>query len=78
MTPPGRWTNTKMRLSIDATGEHRDEHDQPYPDGWVFMVVDNHGFMVDLSEIEGRLVDPTIHAVTWGPMRRQDLLGTPA
>jgi hypothetical protein len=29
-----------MSLSIDATGEHRDEHDQPYPDGWVFMVVD--------------------------------------
>jgi hypothetical protein len=47
MTPAGRWTNTKMSLRIDATGEHRDEHDQPYPDGWVFMVVDNHGFMVD-------------------------------
>jgi hypothetical protein len=33
------------------------------------MVVDNHGFMVDLSEIEGTLLDSTIHAVTWGPMR---------
>jgi hypothetical protein len=57
MTPAGRWTNTKMSLRIDATGEHRDEHDQPYPDGWVFMVVDNRGFMVDLSEIEGTLVE---------------------
>jgi hypothetical protein len=39
----------------------------PYPDGWVFMTVDNHGFLVDLSKIEGTLVDPTISAVTWGP-----------
>lgn len=69
MTPAARWTNTKMRVRIDATGEHTDEHGQPYPDGWVFMVVDNHGFMVDLSEIEGTLVDPTIKAVTWGPLR---------
>jgi hypothetical protein len=29
------------------------------------FTVDNHGFMVDLSKIEGTLVDPTISAVTW-------------
>lgn len=71
MTTAARWTNTKMRVRIDATGDHLDEHGQPYPDGWVFMVVDNHGFMVNLhpSEIEGTLVDPTIQAVTWGPLR---------
>jgi hypothetical protein len=45
--PAGRWINTKMSLRIDATGEHRDEHDQPYPDGWVFMVVDNGGPLRD-------------------------------
>jgi hypothetical protein len=37
-----RWTNTAMRLRIDATGEHRDHQDKPFPDGWVFMTVDNH------------------------------------
>jgi len=56
-----------MRVRIDGTGEHRDPDGNPYPDGWVFMTVDNHGFMVDLSKIEGTLVDPTILAVTWGP-----------
>lgn len=69
MTVSARWTNTKMRMRIDATGKHIDEHGQPYERGWVFMTVDNHGFMVDLSEIEGTLVDPTILAVTWGPQR---------
>lgn len=69
MTTSARWTNAKMRVRIDATGDHLDEHGQPYQAGWVFMVVDNHGFMVDLSGIEGTLVDPTISAVTWGPQR---------
>jgi hypothetical protein len=64
-----RWTNTAMRLRIDATGEHRDHQDQPFASGWVFMTVDNHGFMVDLSGIEGTLIDPTISLVTWGPIR---------
>lgn len=54
MTPAGRWTNTKMSLCIDATGEHLDEHDQPYPDGWVFMVVDK------LSSIRGFLIEQTV------------------
>jgi hypothetical protein len=30
---------------------------------------------IGLSEIEGTLVDPTIHAVTWGPMRGRDARG---
>lgn len=63
------WTNTKMRVRIDATGDHLDESGNPHPPGWVYMVVDNHGFMLDLSGIAGTLVDPTITAVTWGPQR---------
>jgi hypothetical protein len=67
--PAARWTNAKMQVRIDATGKHLDPSGKPYPAGWVFMTVDHHGFMVDLSKIEGTLVDPTISAVTWGPLR---------
>jgi len=55
-----RWTNTAMRVLISAEGGH-DPVDHHY------MVVDGHGFLVDLSKIAGRLLDPTILRVSWGP-----------
>lgn len=34
------------------------------------MMVDNHGFLIDLSGIKGTLVDPTILQVEWGMLGR--------
>lgn len=57
-----RWTNTKMSVVISNEGEHE-------PTGLHYMVVDNHGLLVDLSKIAGTLIDPTISRVTWGLQR---------
>lgn len=57
------WTNTEMTVLIDGEQKHTDG------DGATnrhYMVVDGHGFLVDLSQIVGSLVDPTIRSVTWG------------
>lgn len=51
-----------MRVLISAEGNHE-------PKGHHYMVVDGHGFLVDLSKVEGTLVDPVILRVEWGPMR---------
>src|SRR5262245_17748968 len=69
MTSPtaAAWTNTKMTVLIDASGAHLDGDGKPHPVGTVYMVVDSHGLLVDLSKISGTLVDPTITSVTWGP-----------
>jgi hypothetical protein len=45
-----------MRLSITNDGKN----DLPY------MVVDGHGFLLDLSAVHGTMVDKTIYAVEWG------------
>ena len=53
-----------MRVSIDFAGEHTDHTGSRLP----FMVVDRHGVLVDLSKVQGTLVDPTIARVEWGPV----------
>lgn len=49
-----------MRVLISAEGNHE-------PAGHHYMVVDNHGFLVDLSNVMGTLTDPTIKRVEWVP-----------
>lgn len=48
-----------MQVLISAEGEHD-------PKGHHLMVVDCYGFLIDLSGVQGSLVDPTITRVTWG------------
>lgn len=50
-----------MRVLISAEGNHE-------PAGQHYMVVDNHGFLVDLSRVTGTLHDPTILRSEWGPI----------
>lgn len=47
-----------MRVLISAEGAHEPPHH--------YMAVDNHGFLIDLSQVAGSLVDPTITKVEWG------------
>jgi hypothetical protein len=49
-----------MRIMISADGDHE-------PKGLLYMVVDGNGFLIDLSGVQGTLVDPTIKRVEWGP-----------
>jgi hypothetical protein len=49
-----------MRVLISSEGENE-------PAGQTYMVVDGHGFLIDLSGVHGTLVDPTILRVEWGP-----------
>lgn len=51
-----------MRVLISAEGEHE-------PAGHHYMVVDNHGLLVDLSNVLGALHDPTIRRVEWGQVQ---------
>jgi hypothetical protein len=37
-------SDTKVSLRIDA-GEHHDARGKPYPHSWVYMAVNDHGFM---------------------------------
>lgn len=46
-----------MRVLISSEGTHD-------PPG-TYMVVDDHGFVLDLSAVGPPLVDPTISRVTW-------------
>lgn len=48
-----------MKVLITAEGNHE-------PKGHHFMVVDKHGVLLDLSNVQGSLHDPTIAKVTWG------------
>lgn len=57
------WTNTKMRVEIDGSQAHCDACGRA---NLHYMTVDGHGLLLDLSKIEGTLVDPTITRVTWG------------
>lgn len=50
-----------MRVLISAEGAHE-------PAGQHYMVVDNHGFLIDLAGVRGTLVDPTILRAEWGPV----------
>jgi hypothetical protein len=38
-------------VHIDATGDHRDGDGKPLPAGYVLMIVDRHGFILDLSKV---------------------------
>lgn len=49
-----------MRVLISAEGTHD-------PAGHHLMAVDGHQFLIDLSQIQGGLVDPGILRVEWGP-----------
>lgn len=49
-----------MRVLISAEGEHE-------PAGHHLMAVDGHQFLIDLSQVQGGLVDPSILRVEWGP-----------
>lgn len=49
-----------MRVLISAEGEHE-------PAGQHHMVVDGSGVLIDLSAVQGSMVDPTIRRVEWGP-----------
>lgn len=55
-----------MNVLISASGKHLDAAGARVPH---WMVVDNHGLLLDLSGVLGNLVDPTITAVTWGLQR---------
>jgi hypothetical protein len=48
-----------MQVSISSGGH---VPDLPY------MVVDGHGMLVNLSNIEGELLDRVVSKVTWGPI----------
>lgn len=48
-----------MRVLISAEGDHSPKDHQ-------YMVVDNHGILIDLSKVDGNLIDPTISRVEWG------------
>jgi len=47
-----------MRFEM-STGDHK-------PEGHHFVVLDNRGRLMDLSQVRGTLHDPTITKVTWG------------
>lgn len=49
-----------MRVLISAEGTQD-------PAGLHLMSVDAHQFLIDLSKVQGALVDPTILRVEWGP-----------
>lgn len=48
-----------MRVLISAEGSHE-------PAGQHYMVVDNHGLLLDLAAVQGALHDPTTARATWG------------
>jgi hypothetical protein len=48
-----------MQVSISSGGH---VPDLPY------MVVDGHGLLLDLSKIEGQLLDRVVSKITWGPV----------
>lgn len=50
-----------MNVLISAEGDHD-------PKGLLYMQVDRHGFLIDLSTVVGNLVEPTIKRVEWGPV----------
>jgi hypothetical protein len=62
-----------MRLSISCEGAH-DCADNPNA-RW-HMVVDGHGFLIDLDNVRnsivdpGSLTDPSVRRVEWGPVRQ--------
>jgi hypothetical protein len=49
-----------MRVLISAEGNHD-------PAGLHLMAVDGHQFLIDLSNVHGGLVDPSIVRIDWGP-----------
>lgn len=53
-----------MRVLISGEGNHE-------PAGQHYMSVDNHGFLIDLSEVQGTLHDPTIARAEWGKVIEQ-------
>jgi hypothetical protein len=48
-----------MQVVISGEGRHD-------PVGTVYMSVNAHGFLIDLSAVPGDLVDPAILRVEWG------------
>lgn len=52
-----------MQVLISAEGSHTDGNGTSIPHT---MVVDNHLLPIDLTNVPGTLVDPTILRVTWG------------
>lgn len=50
-----------MRVLISAEGNHE-------PAGHHLMAVDGHQFLIDLSGVQGALVDPSIRRVEWGSL----------
>lgn len=54
-----------MKVSI-YSGEHEPAHS--------YMVVDNHGLLVDLSSLGGMFVDKSIQAIEWRPVLEHETL----
>lgn len=52
-----------MRVLISGIGDHdpKDHH---------YMLVENHGFLIDLRGVKGTLVDPAITQVEWDVLHK--------